>query len=119
MSFLSGEVIDNNLTPASIILAPGAYKVYTNRKLSVSNENLPKDIGKQIVLFPNPARDRLYIDSPLSFIRADIIDLQGRLIRSESKINNSIDIQDIQKGMAILRFLDYSGSAMYKRVIIQ
>jgi hypothetical protein len=65
-----------------------------------------------VTLYPNPVRDRLYIDNtrPHESNTFVIMDMNGRAIRSFNGALNEIPVHDLNTGMYILQITDESGT---------
>ncbi len=78
--------------------------------------NTNEIIGQQYswTLFPNPAYDKLEIESKLSFDgQFELINFNGQIIKSFDAVtdtkNISIDIGDINKGVYLIRYINKNG----------
>ena len=61
-----------------------------------------------IVLYPNPANDRLYVSVP-TLMEANVFSVDGKLVLSgEVSESNALDISELQSGVYLLRFVDGS-----------
>lgn len=71
--------------------------------------------NKRLALYPNPARDILYIKAPenISITNCELFDLSGKMIKSRIT-NNSIDVSHIQKGMYLIKLETSEGSFIEK-----
>ena len=88
------------------------YQVYKNFPAL----SLPHLSIKDMVIFPNPARDRLIIHSPINdFTSVSILDMQGRIVMN-SDINNfkEIDVSSLTPGMYFLRIESIMGNISKK-----
>lgn len=54
------------------------------------------------LIFPNPAKDRLFIRSDKTFTRYNIMNMTGQLVKREALQNNEIPIFDLVPGMYVL-----------------
>ncbi|MBK9982663.1 MAG: T9SS type A sorting domain-containing protein [Saprospiraceae bacterium] len=69
----------------------------------------------QFLVYPNPARDLLYVDSPID-TSGEILNLQGQIIQRVYLKNNSpIDVSGLGPGVYLLRI---SGSSHTYKVVI-
>ncbi len=68
-------------------------RVYQNETLSVDQDHLPK------FTIINPAKDFLMISNNHLINQVEIYDLNGRLVLSENKIQNSININGLNQGV--------------------
>jgi len=73
-----------------------------------------------MLLYPNPAKDRIYFQLPPSSdgagLRIEIIDASGRMIRQLISHSNSMDISDIKEGIYYIRAV--SGSRIYHSKLV-
>jgi hypothetical protein len=62
----------------------------------------------QVVMYPNPVTDRIQLGVLKSDLSCGLYDMQGKLLRTitlkADKQENSIDVQDLQKGIYSLQF---------------
>ena len=73
---------------APIELKAGEYRIYTSVQLSTPDfvdikENDNNDLFNELLIYPNPATNRLSISVNMkneSLVNADVYDLQGRLV---------------------------------------
>jgi len=74
--------------------------------------------SSQFSVFPNPAKNTLNISSKVSIDKAEVFNLIGKKVISNSKSsNNSIDISNLSKGIYILKLT--SGDSVATRKIIK
>ncbi len=113
--FFSGaemSVSDVNLT---ISLKPGDYRLYSDQKLPDFNDlatNVPDKPAKGTInLFPNPVRDKLYIQSPEPVIQVDFYTANGQLIRQvrQEQGNTSLSTTFLKPGLYILKLKTRNG----------
>jgi hypothetical protein len=66
--------------------------------------------------FPNPAEFSFTIHSPIREAEIQLIDLNGRKVRSKKMLTGKIEIEvsDLPKGIYIIHFLHESGSDQIK-----
>lgn len=101
----SGDIITLSTLPVSENTTTGIAGVNTN--------------SDQVSVYPNPVSDKLYISSDLKRsenMEVDIIDINGKLIKSTEKINNYIDFSDMAKGYYILKIKTTEGLVIKKVV---
>ncbi len=79
-----------------------------NDKVSVAN---------QIIIFPNPTKDRLTIQSPIA-VNIAIMDIQGRIIRQEQQVRHC-SLKDLPAGLYLLRLTDRNGQYIKTTKIIK
>jgi len=78
-----------------------------NLRESQPQNNRQNSSTPEFSLYPNPAQDYLTIfvsESNSSDSKAEIYDLTGRRIKSQSMLNNIIDIRDLQPGLYTIHF---------------
>ena len=91
--FISGEEIEVTNTSNTIKLSPGEFHIYTDHKLHSPAAGIvtsvdSRELGGQIIFYPNPTNNWLNIDAP---------NLKGRASDYEWVISNVLG-QEIQKG---------------------
>ncbi|WP_048509631.1 T9SS type A sorting domain-containing protein [Chryseobacterium sp. FH2] len=59
--------------------------------------------NETFTLYPNPVKDVLYITSKTEIIKAEIYDLNGRIIISTSVNGNSMNVSELVKGNYIIK----------------
>ena len=76
------------------------YKIFLAKYLvdeSLATEDLsPK---AKVALYPNPVKDMLYFSAKGKVAKADIYDLNGRLVKTAAVSNNSVNVSSLSKGM--------------------
>lgn len=65
-----------------------------------------KDIPTDIRIYPNPVQNVLYIDTNESWTKAEIFDISGRILRSISLYNQSVDVSGLESGTYFMRLKD-------------
>jgi len=83
-----------------------------NCVLDISEGDMPID---GIVLYPNPAFDKLFINTKMQVSSIMFFDSQGRLLQSFDMNGSCLDISRFSPGLFILRIND----TIYRKVIIQ
>lgn len=74
---------------------------------TVQNVLATIEIGKgnnDITIYPNPVKDLLNIQSKSEIIKAEIYDTTGRILRTTSVKNNTINVSDLTRGNYIIKF---------------
>jgi hypothetical protein len=74
-----------------------------------------KEAISELKIFPNPASDHLTVEIPATdqTVTVSIFDLSGQLVKSAEVLGgstNNLDIQDLAKGMYVVRVLSKDGS---------
>ncbi|MBK8404792.1 MAG: T9SS type A sorting domain-containing protein [Saprospiraceae bacterium] len=79
-------------------------------KLTVDTDN---PLGTNILIFPNPAHEKIQIQSQISFNRLEIYNLDGRKLMclNESHLTNQtvIDIRSLNSGAYIIKLWNIIG----------
>lgn len=107
----------------NIQLLPGAFRIYSNRKLSAMGNmlitRLP-NIESQAApsAYPNPTNGPLTIDAAGSFVTLEVLSSDGRLLK-KFRVNDSaqVDISSLQEGMYFLRFTNRSGNHWIQKIV--
>lgn len=73
-------------------------------------------IAEKVNIFPNPAHDRLFINTKLNIKRLEIFDSAGRLVSVQHASFNSVDIMSFSTGTYLLRVITSEGSGVKKFV---
>lgn len=68
-------------------------------------ENFSKN---NLIIYPNPVNNIIYLDVNKSFLGAQIIDLKGRVIEKISAVENSVDVSKLEQGIYFLKLENYS-----------
>jgi len=76
------------------------------------------DITIDINIYPNPVRDVLHVDTQEAWNKAEIYDLNGRILRSLSLHGSTIDMSSLKSGTYFLRFRhgDKTGSVKFVKI---
>ena len=64
---------------------------------SLATENLSPQA--KVALYPNPVKDILYFSANGKVAKADIYDLNGRLVKAAAVSNNSVNVSNLSKGV--------------------
>jgi hypothetical protein len=75
------------------------------------------ETDKQIVIYPNPAENTLYIRSSLSVQQICIYDIYGRLLKQLSNLDSDVDLTDLATGMYFVNIKTSQGETMKQLVI--
>ena len=72
-----------------------------------------------ITLYPNPAEDVIYLKSPLKIDRANIFDLQGRIVKQfELRSQTSLDVSDLKSGVYLMEMLNENKQISQQKILI-
>jgi extracellular elastinolytic metalloproteinase len=108
----------NQGTSASRIDGTQAFDMPPADVLSCSLLAVDEVIKNDLSIFPNPAKDVVYINTKDKLTRAELIDMTGRLISRQSLQQNGnkaqIDTSGLQKGAYILKIYTEKGEITKK-----
>lgn len=116
---ISGET-DKSYTP--IGTGTGSYAVIVTRgscvdtsdcfTVSINNMNINEKLEELYSIYPNPANESLYITSliNLNIKSVAIFDVTGKVILTETKNFNSVNISELSKGIYTLKLVTKNGS---------
>ena len=76
--------------------------------------------GSTVSIYPNPAKDVVYVMAKEEVLKAEIFDIAGRLISTQviniAQQKRSIDTSALSKGVYIVKFITKEG-AVTKKII--
>jgi hypothetical protein len=102
------DIINNPTINSSVFILEGMT-------LGV-NENS----AASFVVYPNPVKNEVYIQSEMALSKADIFDINGRKVLSaELDQRNSIDVQSLTNGVYIISVTDSNGLQSSQKLIKQ
>ncbi|MBK8627286.1 MAG: T9SS type A sorting domain-containing protein [Saprospiraceae bacterium] len=83
------------------------FPIRTNEaQTTVALPVFTKDITTEVNIYPNPVSDILYLDNNDNWSKAEIFDIAGRIIRSISLDDHSIDVSRLESGTYFVRLKD-------------
>ena len=102
-----GGTIPSNFSDATMEI--DYVRVYEESSLSTSNSNL-----NELLIYPNPTRDKLILKTPLHLIGSNV-NMYSTLGQNLSNFtlneaNTSIDLSSLKKGIYLLKFQTDNGS---------
>ncbi len=123
--FYSGQTVDVTNTQAEITLAPGEYRLYTTKQFDTpelspfigeSKNTILKDGLK---IYPNPVKNKLYIDNAQKLVQVSIINIFGQQVfLSRTNTNLSIiSVNHFTDGIYIISGIDKHGVTYTSRFI--
>jgi N-acetylneuraminic acid mutarotase len=92
--------------------------VYRYNLRSLITSTPEKLSAKEVVIYPNPTRNYLNIDTEGQFEKATLINLQGSTLQVWNELANPMKINQIQPGLYLLR-LEGQGQATVEKIIIE
>ncbi|NOU61286.1 BNR-4 repeat-containing protein [Marinifilum caeruleilacunae] len=104
------------LTRGGAISGLNSTNQLTSLEIDTNQEN-----NMDLIVYPNPAKDYVTVDLKTENIQSlQLFDMNGRLIKTESAINNSrikVNIQDVSSGMYLIKVQGESKSKLSKVLI--
>ncbi len=99
---------DTNVAHIKLRFDGSSYFRYTGMEII---EGIKEQSGNKVVIYPNPACDYLYFQSVKNTThnKIEIIDINGRLVKSMYPVVNSINIQDLDPGLYLFRMKNNEG----------
>lgn len=96
----------------------GSYSFSINILRELSTGVPTESSSSTVNVFPNPAKDVLYLANAEDFIMYQVLDNQGRLVgKGELNNSNKIDVSDLASGLYILK-LHSENDVITKKVMI-
>ncbi|MBL7966183.1 MAG: T9SS type A sorting domain-containing protein [Prolixibacteraceae bacterium] len=107
--FFSGNELQVSNVNTSILMKPGEYRLYSDKKLPAFKDlatNVSPELSNGTLrVFPNPASDKIRIESGEGIQNIELLSINGNLIRSIKSDSHSvnIDLQPLKSGIYFLR----------------
>lgn len=113
-NLMDNTTIDVTNAAAPLNLQPGEYRIYGNQAVTLGNEN-PE--GIQAALFPNPANGEFTLNVPTT--RVEIYSLTGQLVKAfdGGGAYRAYGIDDLAKGMYLVKITDTANRQSAKKLI--
>lgn len=107
------EKWENSSFKGSLMIRPMVGKEY------VFGVDENQSVTDEIVVYPNPVRDVLYLDGVESdeCIEVTIFDVTGRNVKSFSH-SNDLNVRDLNSGLYVVRVLKTDGSMSMSRFVV-
>lgn len=102
-------ILENTYT---VEMLPNGFYKNNEEGMNVIDSSLA-----QLTIYPNPASTVFYVDGK-DISKVEIYDLAGRLVRSVSNISNGISVNELSKGIYIVR-IQSDKSTISKKLIIK
>lgn len=90
-----------------------ALSVRLIKDAPLSNESFNKS---KVLIYPNPVKDYLNIQSENEITEISIIDIAGKIIYSQKNISNVINIEKLEQGIYIIKLTSITGTSTIKFV---
>jgi hypothetical protein len=94
------------LDDASKALAGPGTAMKTTETLFTPEEEPADNPANEIMIYPNPATDRLFVKNAGTDARIIIYDLQGKAVLSLELTDGSIDITQLPRGIFMVKIID-------------
>ncbi len=83
------------------------FPIRTNEtKTTIAIPSLTRDIKEEIAIHPNPVHEILYMDNHTVWLKAEMYDISGRLIKVTGVDGFSVDVSGLDSGSYILHLSD-------------
>jgi 1,4-alpha-glucan branching enzyme len=110
-NYITGDSINVTNTSQTVSLQPGDYVVYTDKKMNIKPVDNPVGLSEMPMsglsnVFPNPANNRLVIQSlKHPIVSVILMDCSGKTILQLNDIGNEgeLDISEVADGMYLLK----------------
>jgi hypothetical protein len=80
------------------------YPIRTNEaKTTIALSVSTADIATDIIIYPNPVRDILFLQTDEIWTKAEIYDISGRIMRSVTLHGTSVDVSSLERGTYIIK----------------
>ena len=67
---------------------------------------IKEEISLHVIdIYPNPSSNNITINNAIEFDELKIIDISGKVIKSISSVNNSVDVSDLPNGIYLIKIL--------------
>jgi hypothetical protein len=94
----------------------GNLQYFKNTTPVASVEGL-NNLGWDITIYPNPSSDIIQLKTPLKFESIEMVDMQGKIIKTLNPQETKHDIKDLQLGIYMLVLKDINGIVVKKQVV--
>jgi Secretion system C-terminal sorting domain/Putative carbohydrate metabolism domain len=114
--FIASSSLDGfNPTAGSTLYIDDMQLLYNN----ISINDAPEIANTNI--YPNPATDKLYIDTDKEYSTLRLQNILGAIVYSEANMSahHTIDISNFKKGVYLLQLTKNNGNSITKKIIIQ
>ncbi len=93
----------------------GATKLSYNQLIAETNAG-----SEELLIFPNPAKDKLYISASFTIEQIEIYNTKGQLVRKidSGELNHCIEIANLDIGNYFIRVLGNGQTALNKFIVI-
>ena len=75
------------------------------------------NIDNEIMVYPNPTNDELFIETNFNYNLIEVYTAQGRLMQSNISSIKKIDVSDLNNGLYIIMLTDKNGNRQVQRFV--
>jgi len=93
-----------------------AYKIANEWKDFFGTNGIDNVVANQLQIFPNPAKNDIFIKSDLQIEKVEIYSLTGALLILENNFNEKLFVSDLSEGVYLLKVHTDKGLAVSKIV---
>jgi len=88
------------------------FNFFTDQPVSIKENDM-----SEVSIYPNPVNNTLFIEGN-DITRIEIYDMQGRIIKSEVKTTNQLNVSDLNQGIYMIKVQTVDGQKIMKFVKI-
>jgi hypothetical protein len=120
--YFTGDSINVTNNQYTFNLAPGEYKLYTNKKItSTTWIRLPitevQNDAANVTLYPNPVTTTLYFNTDQKIKQVQVVTMQGSTVLQQIPTANTIDVSNLKTGSYILQLTQSNGTTVSQSFI--
>ena len=108
--YFTGEIISVDDVNNQFLLSPGEYRIYTDFQLPAPDLSASMYIGIEedltditLLVYPNPTKDYISINSNEHIITVDVYSLNGKRIIHKQQATQGLDLSQMSPGVYILQ----------------
>lgn len=106
----SFQIVDTKIIAADETAIPALTASTTVAVQTVTNTAAMHRLSQRVRVYPNPVKDRLYIDvQNLNLISYRLFDTQGRQLKAGNITRPVLDMADLQEGVYLLQLMTDQG----------
>jgi len=75
------------------------------------------EIDNKILVYPNPVENILYFETADEIKYVEIVSISGSVVISEEISNNSINVENLNNGLYIIKFTNHSGENFFLKFV--
>ena len=105
-------VLGNTFSNLANIYFDYNFPIVTNNYTTTIQNSLglsENELYKNIIIYPNPAKNTINFETKETILKIEIYDISGRILSSNSVIENKIDISNLKIGNYILKVFTVNG----------